>query len=268
MVLDEANKIRTLIVEDEESFRLVLINVLQSTTRFEVVPCTNGTDALEILSSSTFDLVILDHKMPGKSGLNVLQWMHEQKLDTPVIMLTGAGSEKIAAEVMKLGAYDYIRKDQFDRHHFPIIASGVHERFLFRKERARRTTHASQEEKNIASIGSIHQSVSALTHTMNSALASVSLIADDCEMLSERLPNSDEKTKLRENLGEMRQEYTSVATVVKSIVELSRLMFDRLATIVNARSDERTVQAADSVETSRSTPTSDREQSVKSGDSP
>ena len=102
---DLANNDRTgvLIAEDEGSFLEVPINVLHSAKRFTVVPCQTGEAALEVLRASRFDVEILDHILPGLSGLNILQWMNEQKLDTPVIMLTGTGSEHIAAETINLG---------------------------------------------------------------------------------------------------------------------------------------------------------------------
>lgn len=61
--------------------------------------------------------------------------MYEQKNETPVLMLTAAGTENIAVEAMKLGAYDYIKKDQLDLEHLPINLNGIYERYLFRKER-------------------------------------------------------------------------------------------------------------------------------------
>ena len=118
--MNESDTLRVLVAEDEESFLRVLTTVLESTKRFSVYPCEEGDEAVAALKRSRFDLVVLDYKMPGMSGLNVLQWIHEQKLDTPVVMLTGAGSENIAVEAMKLGAYDYLKKDFFDRNHFPV----------------------------------------------------------------------------------------------------------------------------------------------------
>ena len=69
-------KIRVLIVEDEESFLEVLINVLRSAKHFNVVPCQTGEAALEALRTSRFDVVVLDYHLPGMSGLNVVQWMN------------------------------------------------------------------------------------------------------------------------------------------------------------------------------------------------
>lgn len=121
--MSEHDKPRILIAEDEESFLRVLITGLELTDRSIVYACESGDEAVEALKGSKYDVAILDHRMPGMTGLNVLQWMHEQKLDTLSIMLTGAGSENIAVEAMKLGACDHMRKD-----HFPILVQSVYER--------------------------------------------------------------------------------------------------------------------------------------------
>ena len=75
--MDDSKKIRALVAEDEESFLRVLTAVLEATQRFEVYPCESGDEAVETLKRSQFDVIILDHKMPGMTGLNVLQWLHE-----------------------------------------------------------------------------------------------------------------------------------------------------------------------------------------------
>src|SRR3989339_594610 len=100
-----------LLADDDDSFRSVIKQVLTSTGKYRVHPCESGDQAIEALRQERFDVVIVDYKMPGLTGLNVLQWMHEEKIDTPVIMMTAAGSESVAVEAMKLGAYDYVRKE-------------------------------------------------------------------------------------------------------------------------------------------------------------
>jgi len=119
--------------------------------------------------------------MPGKTGLNVLQWLHEQKLDLPVIMLTGAGSENITVEAMKLGAYDYIRKDQFDIEHFPIVVNGVYERFLFKKEH--RELDARERQRNLASLELLKNSISSFSQIASTALTTIALLTDESERL-------------------------------------------------------------------------------------
>lgn len=237
--MSESSKIRALVIEDEESFLGVLTTVLQSTERFIVVPCETGEEAVENLRITQFDLVILDHKLPGMSGLNVLQWMHEQKMEIPVIMLTGAGSENIAVESMKLGAYDYLRKDQFDKHHFPIFAAGVYERYLFHKEKKLRAVLKKDRDRNYPSLEMLEKSIYSLTQNVNTALTAIALMTEDSQTLLERMVPSETKELLQKNYEEMKQEYVTVATVTKSIIELTRLMFSRYAGTIDADQPEK-----------------------------
>jgi CheY-like chemotaxis protein len=225
--MSESSKIQTLIIEDEETFLAMLKSVLQSTERFTVTSCESGDQGLEELKKTHFDLVILDDKLPGMSGLNVLQWMHEQKMDTPVIMLTGAGSENLAVEAMKLGAYDYVRKDQFDRNHFPILASGVYERFLFHRESKGGVNPKQAGDRTNLSLDFLEKSIYALTQDINASLTVINLIAQDSQSILEQLSHSESTEVLQKNIDDTRQEYLSIAAVIKSITELTNVMFSR-----------------------------------------
>lgn len=250
-LVSEVSKIQTAIIEDEESFRSVLMNVLQSTGRFSVTPFESGEEAVREFANTHFDLVILDHKLHGMSGLNVLQWIHEQKLEVPVIMLTGAGNEKIAVEAMKLGAYDYLRKDQFDRQHFPIVAAGVFERYLFRKEKQELSR---QHNRNLVSLEALSQSISAMALTMNSTLTTISTITDDCLDLAQHLSDKDKTQQLQGFVGEIQAEYTTVVTITKSIAEISRLIIDRVAGIVKTTHSEKEMFVENELPRSMPTP--------------
>jgi DNA-binding response OmpR family regulator len=151
-----------LFAEDEPSFRLAVFTFLSS-QGFQVEVCETGKAAVEALTHSQFDVVILDYRMPEMSGLNVLQWMYEQKFETPVIMLTGAGSETIAVEALKLGAYDYILKDQLDFHHLPIVINGVYERYMFRKEKKFREEFERRRENDLTTLELFHSTLSSLS---------------------------------------------------------------------------------------------------------
>jgi DNA-binding response OmpR family regulator len=224
--MNESDKLRILIAEDEESFLKVLTTVLESSNHFTVYSCESGDEAIGALKRSQFDVVILDHKMPGKTGLNVLQWLHEQKLDLPVIMLTGAGSENIAVEAMKLGAYDYIRKDQFDKEHFPIIVNGVYERFLFKKEKEHRELDAKERQRNLASLELLKNSITSFSQIASTTLTTIALLTDESERLLQPLVSPEGKEHFRRYFRKMREEYETLATASKSIVSLSRVMYE------------------------------------------
>ncbi len=213
--MNESEKIRVLVAEDEESFLQVITAALESTRRFEVYPCESGDEALEALKGSSFDVVILDYVMPGMSGLNILQWMHEQKSSTPVVVLTGAGSENVAVEAMKLGADDYLRKDQFDRTHFPVFVYGVYERFLFKTEK-------EQRERNLASLEMIRNTVSSFSEIVQSSIAKLAFLTDECERIFHSHTSHNTRTEFEECLRKVREELETLAFASRSIESLPK----------------------------------------------
>ena len=219
------DKRRILIVEDEESFLAVLMNVFHSTKQYIPVPCKTGEDALQALKTSQFDVVVLDLTLPGMSGLNILQWMNEQKMDTPVIILTGTGSEFLATETMKLGAYDYIAKEHFDMGHFPIVVSGVVQRHQF--ERSRLETEAKLGGKVVATLQAFCQTIASLAHVANTALTTVTLIAEECRHTLDPLLTPESKEQLRKDYEAIKQEHDIIISVTKSILELSQATYNR-----------------------------------------
>ena len=98
-----------LIVDDEASIRFSLGELL-SRDAYEVVAAECGESALARLAAQPFDLVLLDLKMPGISGIEVLSAMREQGLDAAVIVLTAHGSMDTAITALRQGAHDYLLK--------------------------------------------------------------------------------------------------------------------------------------------------------------
>ncbi len=96
-----------LVIDDEEYMRWVLKQALQQ-EGYGVIPVESGERGLE--ESNNYDLVILDLKLPGMSGLEVLPVLKSQKPAVPVIVITAHGSIDTAISAMKLGADDYITK--------------------------------------------------------------------------------------------------------------------------------------------------------------
>ncbi len=103
--------IRILLVDDEEDFVEMLSLRLEEGG--EKVKCAyNGKECLEVLDkeSGKIDVVILDIKMPGMDGIDVLREIKRRFPLIEVIMLTGHGTTESAVEGMKLGAFDYLLK--------------------------------------------------------------------------------------------------------------------------------------------------------------
>ncbi len=100
---------RILVADDEESMRWVLSKALKR-KGFTVDLASDGRQALALIQENSYDLAILDIKMPGVNGLDLLERIRELKSDLLVVIMTAEASMKNAVEAMKRGAYDYITK--------------------------------------------------------------------------------------------------------------------------------------------------------------
>lgn len=100
---------KILVVDDEQDIVKVLSKILEL-AGYEVISAYNGTEALQHVKENNPDLVLLDYMMPDITGLEVLQQIKAFSEEVYVIMVTGRGSEEVAASVMKAGASDYVIK--------------------------------------------------------------------------------------------------------------------------------------------------------------
>ena len=100
---------KILVVDDEASIRLSLEESLKK-AGYKTAAAETGADALALIKTDNFDLVITDLKMPGVSGLELLEALRNQSNGTPVIMMTAYGDVSTAVEAMRLGAYNFIQK--------------------------------------------------------------------------------------------------------------------------------------------------------------
>ncbi len=227
--MESPKTIRVLIAEDEDSFRISLQHVLLKDDAFDFLACDNGDETLEMIQREHFDIILLDYRMPGHSGLNILQWMHEQKMDTPVILLTGMGSENIAVEAMKLGAYDYIPKENFDKGHLIHLIKSTYERYLFRKERALREETRRQKTASAEILDMLSRSVGSLAELMNVSLASTTSGLMTLEKSwSVELPQRSQAV-VTQTLSLFREHREMMTFCARSLLELSRIMHERLS---------------------------------------
>ncbi len=104
---------RVLLIEDTRDHQFLIIKRLSNIGLKRVIVCETGELGLEKIRSDNFDLVLVDYILPGKSGLEVIEEITRISPETPMIMITGLGSEKIAVQAMKLGIKDYLTKEEF-----------------------------------------------------------------------------------------------------------------------------------------------------------
>jgi DNA-binding response OmpR family regulator len=123
-----------LVVDDEPAARLSLAELL-SLEGYEVSAVASGEEAVGLLSERSFDLAIVDLKMPGMDGLEVVDVLQRQSADTVIIMLTAHGTLETAVQAMRQGAHDYLLKPANVNEIMASVKAGLDKR---RRELRRR----------------------------------------------------------------------------------------------------------------------------------
>lgn len=135
---------RLLIVEDSPSDQRIYRRTLRD---FEIHFAESGEAALDSLRREPFDAVVLDFDLPGLDGAQVLGRIREGlKLDLPVVVVTGGGSEDLAVGLLKLGAHDYVTKDLLPTPRVAAAVLGAMDRH--RLERGRRDAEEALRSRN------------------------------------------------------------------------------------------------------------------------
>src|SRR3954452_20252312 len=115
-----------LIAEDEEAIRQLLKEFLEG-EGFAISEATSGLEVESALSNKSVDLVLMDVRMPGKTGLDVLREAQHMGEGLPIIVMTAYSTANMAIEAIQLGAYDYIPKP-FDLDHVLVTVNNFFKR--------------------------------------------------------------------------------------------------------------------------------------------
>lgn len=112
--------IRIMVVDDEPGIRSGVSRVLRDFTvsypfmdeacKFEIIEAPTGEDAIEMLNQNLPDIMLLDNKLPGIQGIEVLEYVSKNHLDILVVMITSYASLEVAVKATKNGAFDFIPK--------------------------------------------------------------------------------------------------------------------------------------------------------------
>ena len=130
--MNEPNRYRILVVDDEESLREYL-SIMLHREGYQVDAAADGAQAVTRLKEFAYDLVISDIKMPRLTGFELLKHIKERTPETVVIMITAFSTTEEAVEAMKQGAYDYIIKP-FKNEEIRLIIKNALERRSLRQE--------------------------------------------------------------------------------------------------------------------------------------
>jgi PAS domain S-box-containing protein len=108
--LDISTRLRLLVIEDDADVALIVSKTLERAGH-TVRHCLTAAEARDTLAAQPFDLILLDHHLPDMGGLDLLRMLIRERVSTPALMVTAFGNEQLAAEVLRVGALDYVVKD-------------------------------------------------------------------------------------------------------------------------------------------------------------
>jgi two-component sensor histidine kinase/CheY-like chemotaxis protein len=181
---------RVLYIDDDEGLgRLVQKSLARH--GFVVETATSGTAAVARLKSDTFDIVALDHHLPGETGLQILQQIRAFEPTLPVVYVTGSEDSHVAVAALKAGAADYVWKD-VQGHFRELLAEALNtslesERLRRAKEEADREVRAARDRAELL--------LKEVNHRVSNSLA---IVASLVRLQASRIDDVHVKSVLKE----------------------------------------------------------------------
>lgn len=130
------NSLNILIVDDNEDHQVLMEDALkQHKQDVEIVVACTGEECIAKLSKESFDVIIIDYSLSDMNGLEVLKCINCKEKNYAVIMVTAFGDESVAVEAMKIGACDYITKEEGYLDRLPSIVDRAAQEFLLKREK-------------------------------------------------------------------------------------------------------------------------------------
>lgn len=205
---------RLLVVEDNARHAGLMQEELEAELpEASVSLATTVAQARELLARESFDLCILDFQLPDGDGLEILRAIREEERDEAVVLVTTSTSPEVAVEAMKIGAEDYIVKEEGYVSILPFVIREVLERVRMRSEHAALERRLARAE-HLASLNTL---MAGIAHNLNNPLTTVRTFL---ELLPERY----------ETDAEFRTDYYAlVLTELKRIRALIQSMMQAVA---------------------------------------
>ena len=157
-----------LIVEDEANIRRVLHKILIDVDKnINVSEAADGVEAISMVDTQTYDLILCDIKMPKKDGIEVLEHIQNVSPQSAVVMISGHGDLETAVKAMRMGAYDYISKPP-DLNHLLQTVNAALQRDTSSKKKVKSIEVPKQYTMigNSEAIQNIHNMVEKVAPTM------------------------------------------------------------------------------------------------------
>ena len=140
-----------LVVDDSLVYRDLLVNHVLTPSGYMPLTANDGEAGLHVALQEAPDLIIMDMQMPGMTGIQVLEALHEAGSETPVIMMTLHGSEDLAVRAFRLGVKDYVIKP-FDIEEMLVAMDKALTEVRLRRERDVLTQTLEAERRQLEAV--------------------------------------------------------------------------------------------------------------------
>ncbi len=122
-ISDQENKKYSILILDDDPNFGEFLSIFLKLNGFIVDLVENPVQFWSILNHKAIDVIFLDYRLPGTNGIQILSDMADKKIRIPVLMMTGEGDERIAAQAIKKGAFDYLVKGD---NYLPNLTGLIH----------------------------------------------------------------------------------------------------------------------------------------------
>ena len=183
----------------------------------DIRACSTGAEALELIRSRSFGCVFLDYLLPDTNGLGLLKEIYDTRTDSanaPVVMLTGKGSESVMLEALRLGAQDYIVKDNISSASLKITMMKAQELFDLKRSR-RQAEDRLQHAQKMEAVGKL---TSGVAHDFNNLLT---VVLGNVYLLQQQIADSPDG---KIGAASIADELSAIETVSKNGAEMVKRM--------------------------------------------
>lgn len=218
---------RFLLIEDNPDHAFLVRKSVVDSMKSQLDIAGTGEAGLVKLEKETYDLVISDFNLPGMNGLEILQKVKEKGIDTPFIMLTGQGDEKVAVAAMQGGAYNYVVKDDVCYTVLPRVISETLTKYHADKEKERlereireKSEALEKANKELMKLDELkNEFISSVTHEFRNPLNS---IRESIELVLDGLADPKEE-KGKKVLAIAKNSVERLTILVNDILDFSKL---------------------------------------------
>jgi two-component system, sensor histidine kinase and response regulator len=201
---------KVLIVDDDEIDRMTVIRAFNGadfqTEILEAIDCKSG---IALAISHQFDCIFIDYRLPDGNGIELLQKLREQGIRVPMISLTGQNDDRVAVELMKAGASDYLSKTQISPAQLRQVFQNVMR--VYNAEVAMELAHQQREEL----LAQKEEFIARMTHDLQTPLVGANRMLDLlCDDVFGELP-----AQAKSNLKIIERSNRDLLRMVRNLVE-------------------------------------------------